>query len=202
MVDVLSPGERKQRCPSFTFLFLTKLFSWQLSGWCGRLLGRVICFTQSADSNANFWRRCAAGFESGHSGSEVSAIKYYTLTNSWQRFLNKPESSYLKRIIEHHCWCIHTCTHTHIHTWHTAARGKGFWFWILEHLHVCVCFNFSNPEQIFCHMEQNVSKMITTISPIQHTLCLSFKEENMKMNIYIHIYMHICNTFIYTHLYL
>ena len=194
----LSSRREKAKVPFLHFLF--RLGSWQLSGWCRLPLGRVICFTHSADSNANlFWRRRAAGFESGLSGSEVSAIRYYTLTNSWQRFLNKPESSYLKRIIEDHSWCIHTCNiHTYTHGIQ-MPEAKGFLVWILLHLLVCVCFNFSNPEQICCHMEQNVSKMITTISPIQHTLCLYFKEENMKTNIYMYIYICTYVIYIYIH---
>ena len=110
MMDGLAQGERKQICPSSTFLFY--LGSWQLGGWCTLLLGRVICFTHSTDSNANLiQKRGVAGFESGHSGSEVKAIKSYILISGWQRFLNKPESSYLQRITECHSWCIYTYTH-------------------------------------------------------------------------------------------
>lgn len=92
----------------------------------------------------------------------------------------------------------HLYPYIHTHMAYSCQRQKGFGFEFYC-ICMCVCFNFSNPEQICCHMEQNVSKMITTISPIQHTLCLSFKEENMKTKIYMYIYMHICDTYIHTH---
>jgi len=203
MVDVLAPGERKQRCPSFTFLF--HLGSWQLSGWCGLLLGRVICFTHSADSNANsFWRRCAAGFESGHSGPEVSGIRYYTLTNSWQRFLNKPESSHLKRIIEDHSWCIHTCIHTYIHTWHIAARGKRV-FGLNFTAFACVCvltsLTLSRSVAIWSRMlprwlQQYLLSNTPFASPsrkrIWKWIYICTYICTYVIHIYIYIYTHIC----------